>query len=93
MTETVETVDTVEVELAEEPTGEPSEEVTEAVEPPRPASPYDLPGDWYVIHSYSGYENKVKANLETRIQSMHMGDRIFEVCVSEGETRQSSERK
>ena len=45
------------------------------------ASPYDMPGDWYVIHSYSGYENKVKANLETRIQSMHMGDRIFEVHI------------
>jgi transcriptional antiterminator NusG len=44
-------------------------------------SPYDLPGDWYVIHSYSGYENKVKANLETRIHSMHMEDRIFEVHI------------
>ncbi len=48
---------------------------------PVPASPYDMPGDWYVIHSYSGYENKVKANLETRIQSMHMEDRIFEVHI------------
>ncbi len=46
-----------------------------------PTSPYDMPGDWYVIHSYSGYENKVKANLETRIQSMHMEDRIFEVHI------------
>jgi transcriptional antiterminator NusG len=52
----------------------------EAIEPP-PVSPYDKPGDWYVIHSYSGYENKVKANLETRIQSMHMEDRIFEVHI------------
>lgn len=48
---------------------------------PHPVSPYDLPGDWYVIHSYSGYENKVKANLETRIQSMHMEDKIFEVHI------------
>lgn len=46
-----------------------------------PVSPYDLAGDWYVIHSYSGYENKVKANLETRIRSMHMEDRIFEVRI------------
>ncbi len=53
----------------------------EVVEPVLVASPYDLPGDWYVIHSYSGYENKVKANLETRIQSMHMEDRIFEVHI------------
>lgn len=50
-------------------------------EPPRPVSPFDLPGDWYVIHSYSGYENKVKANLETRTRSMHMEDRIFEVAI------------
>lgn len=36
---------------------------------------------WYVIHTYSGYENKVKANLEKRIESMNMGDRIFRVVV------------
>ena len=53
----------------------------EPQEPARPASPYDLPGDWYVIHSYSGYENKVKVNLETRTKSMHMEDRIFEVHI------------
>jgi transcriptional antiterminator NusG len=62
---------------------EPAREGDEEPEPvaPTPASPFDLPGDWYVIHSYSGYENKVKANLETRIQSMHMEDRIFEVHI------------
>ncbi|MGB8360692.1 MAG: transcription termination/antitermination protein NusG, partial [Acidimicrobiia bacterium] len=59
----------------------PAEETEEPAEALKPASPYDLPGDWYVIHSYSGYENKVKANLETRIQSMHMEDRIFEVHI------------
>ncbi len=36
---------------------------------------------WYVIHSYSGYENKVKRNLETRIESMEMQDKIFQVVV------------
>ena len=56
-------------------------EEEEAPAPPKPASPYDLPGDWYVIHSYSGYENKVKLNLETRIKSMHMEDRIYEVHI------------
>jgi len=66
---------------AAEESSEAAEEVSEAVVPPPPASPYDLPGDWYVIHSYSGYENKVKANLETRIQSMHMEGRIFEVHI------------
>ena len=36
---------------------------------------------WYVIHTYSGYENKVKANLEKRVESMNMGDKIFQVVV------------
>ena len=39
------------------------------------------PGDWYVIHSYAGYENKVKTNLETRITSLNMEDYIFQVEV------------
>ena len=47
----------------------------------KPLSPYDLPGGWYVIHSYSGYENKVKANLETRVKSMHLEDKIFDVAI------------
>lgn len=36
---------------------------------------------WFVIHTYSGYENKVKANLEKRVESMNMGDTIFRVLV------------
>ncbi|WP_374049189.1 transcription termination/antitermination protein NusG [Sinomonas sp. ASV486] len=39
------------------------------------------PGDWFVIHSYAGYENRVKANLETRIQTLDMEDYIFEIQV------------
>jgi len=39
------------------------------------------PGSWYVIHSYAGYENKVKANLETRVQNLDVGDYIFQVEV------------
>jgi len=39
------------------------------------------PGDWYVIHSYAGYENRVKANLENRIGSLNMEDFIFQVEV------------
>jgi transcriptional antiterminator NusG len=38
-------------------------------------------GDWYVVHSYAGYENRVKANLETRIQTLNMEDYIFEIEV------------
>ncbi|PFG36399.1 transcription antitermination protein nusG [Flavimobilis soli] len=40
-----------------------------------------LPGDWYVIHSYAGYENRVKVNLENRTQSLNMEDYIFQVEV------------
>jgi transcriptional antiterminator NusG len=40
-----------------------------------------LPGDWYVVHSYAGYENRVKANLESRIQSLNMEDYIFQIEV------------
>ncbi|MCX0270846.1 transcription termination/antitermination protein NusG [Nocardia zapadnayensis] len=39
------------------------------------------PGDWYVIHSYAGYENKVKTNLETRVQNLDLEDYIFQVEV------------
>lgn len=44
-------------------------------------SPYDRPGQWFVVHTYAGYENKVKQNLESRIQSMNMEDRIYEVVI------------
>ncbi|RBQ22043.1 transcription termination/antitermination factor NusG [Spongiactinospora rosea] len=40
-----------------------------------------LPGEWYVIHSYAGYENRVKSNIETRIGSLNMEDFIFQVEV------------
>jgi transcriptional antiterminator NusG len=40
-----------------------------------------LPGEWYVVHSYAGYENRVKANLESRIQSLNMEDYIFQIEV------------
>ena len=57
--------------------------------------------NWYVIHSYSGYENKVKANLERRVESMGMEDKIFDVRVptetvtdiKEGGRRVTSEKK
>src|SRR4029079_17992360 len=39
------------------------------------------PGDWFVVHSYAGYENKVKTNLESRISSLDMEDYIFQVEV------------
>jgi len=48
---------------------------------PKPESPYDRPGRWYVLHTQSGYENKVRQNLEARTRSMSMEDRIFEVVI------------
>ncbi len=49
---------------------------------------------WYVLHTYSGYENKVKANIESRAQSMGMEDNIFRVIVpEETETETESEAK
>jgi len=44
-------------------------------------SAFDGPGDWYVIHTYAGYENKVKVNLGSRIQSMQMEEKIFDVVI------------
>src|SRR4051794_16316211 len=44
-------------------------------------SPYDRPGQWFVVHTYAGYENKVKSNLNSRIASMNMEERIFEVVI------------
>ena len=54
--------------------------------PPEPADagsgdPFRGPGDWYVVHTYAGYENKVKANLESRIHTMQMEDKIFRVHI------------
>ncbi len=75
----------VEVEAAEEPVAAPADELGE--EPVEdPVAEFKgklrrLPGDWYVIHSYAGYENRVKANLENRIQSLNMEDYIFQVEV------------
>ena len=67
------TKEAVEDQIAEE---------AEVEEPPAPPeSPYDRPGQWFVIHSYAGYENKVKSNLESRIASMNMEERIFEVVI------------
>jgi len=63
--------------VAEEP-AEPVE--TDPAEEMR-AALRRAPGDWYVVHSYAGYENKVKTNLETRVQTLDVEDYIFQVEV------------
>ena len=73
-------VDT-EIELEEE-------EVQQEVSPEVAAFRAELsskPGEWFVVHSYAGYEKRVKGNLLQRIQSLHMEDYIFEIQVPEEE--------
>ena len=59
-------------------TDEPAEPATAA---PIEDDPFRGHGDWYVVHTYSGYENKVKANLESRIHTMQMEGKIFGVHI------------
>jgi len=58
-----------------------SDEAVEAAEAAEPVEIIDPDRKWYVIHTYSGYENKVKANLERRIKSMAMQDFVYRVLV------------
>jgi len=53
----------------------------EAAPKPKVKSPYDRPGKWFVLHTQSGYEKKVKQNLEARVKSMDMESRIYEVVI------------
>ena len=72
-----------EAEALEEP-AEAGDEPAEAEEDPVERYTAELrllPGDWYVVHSYAGYENRVKGNLESRTQSLNMEDYIFQVEV------------
>ncbi|QTI70620.1 transcription termination/antitermination protein NusG [Gordonia polyisoprenivorans] len=76
------------VEADEAATDEVTEEADAPAEPEETDPVEELrkqlrraPGEWYVIHSYAGYENKVKANLETRVQNLDVGDYIFQVEV------------
>ncbi|SFJ15306.1 MULTISPECIES: transcription termination/antitermination protein NusG [Amycolatopsis] len=83
--------DTAEEQADLEPTA--AETVTEAGETAEPEADDEdpvaklrkelqsLPGEWYVVHSYAGYENKVKNNLETRTQTLDVEDFIFQIEV------------
>jgi len=77
---------------ADDPTSDEAIDVTPDAAEPVPEPEVDpaeemrrslrlAPGDWFVIHSYAGYENKVKHNLESRISSLDMEDYIFQVEV------------
>lgn len=84
------------------PTANETEEIieNEEIEASNASSAQEVDRRWYVIHSYSGYENKVKHNLESRIESMGMGDAIFAVVVPteeqvelKGGQRRTTERR
>ncbi len=68
-------------EVTETAEVEAAEEVEDRQEEPAGVDYARLPGDYYVVHTYAGYEAKVKANLQSRIQSMNMQDRIYDVVV------------
>jgi transcriptional antiterminator NusG len=77
-------VEAVEPEQVAEAISEEDEiAAAEAEERARSAArdPMRGPGDWYVVHTYAGYENKVKTNLESRIHTMQMEDKIFNVHI------------
>jgi transcriptional antiterminator NusG len=57
------------------------EAVDDELVPVAEPSPFDRSGRWYVVHTYAGYENKVKSNLASRVRSMAVEDRIFEVVI------------
>jgi transcriptional antiterminator NusG len=71
----------VEAEAPATDQAEPAPPAAEAEAEPTARSPFDGPGEWYVVHTYAGYENKVKANLHSRIGSMQMEDKIFDVVI------------
>jgi transcriptional antiterminator NusG len=67
--------------LPEEETAAAAESLPSADAETSSSDPFRGPGDWYVVHTYAGYENKVKANLESRIHTMQMEGKIFRVHI------------
>ncbi len=89
-------------ELAEAVEGEDETDGDDEEGPAEPpADPYaDVkmqlrlqPGDWYVVHSYAGYENRVKTNIETRTQTLNMEDYIFQIEVPQHEVTEIKQGK
>jgi len=74
---TSDAADSSDNDSSEEPEDDPMAEFRRALR--------TAPGDWYVVHSYAGYENRVRSNLENRIQSLGMEDYIFQIEVPQEE--------
>ena len=97
MSDELESVDAFEAALAsnsEEPTApvavaelQAESEVETEADPNAEfrAALHNAPGEWFVIHSYAGYEKKVKGNLQNRINTLHMEDYIYQIGVPEEE--------
>ncbi len=83
--EPVLTDDSSATEAVDAPGATEAPSALESILPTNLGAPVDLPADgspaWYVIHCYSGYENKVRHNLEQRIETMNMKDKIFDVVI------------
>ncbi|MFD5267223.1 transcription termination/antitermination protein NusG [Streptomyces sp. NPDC058335] len=101
-----ESVASTDEDAADDEESEDGEAVAEEAEEAEPAEPVDpvaalreelrtLPGEWYVIHTYAGYENRVKTNLEQRAVSLNVEDFIFQAEVPQEEVAQikNGERK
>ncbi len=87
-------------QLSIEPEPVAAEGAEESADDAPPAEQTHPDAEWFVVHSYSGYENKVKKNLENRIESMGMQDQIFNVVVPteeqvelKGGQRRTAERR
>jgi transcriptional antiterminator NusG len=88
-------------EAGVEATGEADEDEDEEAPAAPPADPYAefkmqlrlQPGDWYVVHSYAGYENRVKTNIETRTTTLNMEDYIFQIEVPQHEVTEIKQGK
>jgi transcriptional antiterminator NusG len=89
-------IETVEDETVEDETADAAAEDAETAEPEPELDPIEklrqelrlLPGEWYVIHTYAGYENRVKTNLEQRAVSLNVEDYIFQAEVPQEEVVQ-----
>ncbi|WP_067487335.1 transcription termination/antitermination protein NusG [Actinomadura hibisca] len=81
-----------------EGTDDADEDETPAEPPVDPYAAFKMelrlqPGDWYVVHSYAGYENRVKTNIETRTQTLNMEDYIFQIEVPQHEVTEIKQGK
>jgi len=81
--ETESTVDAASDDTTADDTTDAADEPEEELDPAEEmrAALQRAPGEWYVVHSYAGYENKVKSNLETRVQTLDVEDYIYQVEV------------